>query len=202
MISFDYPAAWKEKTDEELVILCKDGETEAFSVLLSKYLPLIRYKINRFPVRASDKEDMIQESMIAFVYAIRGYKPEKQVGFKQYALVCIQNRILSAVQATMQLKQLPLQNYISLDTEDGVYTWVGEDTDGDPEALLIKKEELERKKQVMHALLSAFEFDVLMLYLKGWSYEEMASKLDVAPKSIDNALQRIRKKLRAVCSSD
>lgn len=199
---FDTPQRLQGKTDEELVELCKAGDSAAFAVLMSGYLPFIRYKVNHLPARSSDREDIVQESMIAFVHAIRGYKPEKQSGFRQYAFVCILNKIRSIVKAGAQPSRLPLQNYISLDTEDRLQFPQEEDTLSDPESLFIKKEELQRKKQVMHALLSAFEFEVLMLYLKGCSYEEMASSLDVTEKSIDNALQRIRKKLRAVCSND
>lgn len=188
-------------TDEEIVLSAQNGSIEATDYILRKYKPFISMKSTSYFIAGGDRDDLIQEGLIGLLKAIRVYNPEKDASFKSFADLCITRQIISAVKASLRLKHSPLNTYVSLDKpynkenyDTSLLDIIASDGTSNPEAIVIGKENLELVEVKMEELLSAFECRVLSLYLTGKSYSAIASILDKDPKSIDNALQRIKKK--------
>ena len=180
--------------DEELILHVKAGNENAFVVLFSRYICTIRALSVNQPAGV-EQEDLIQEGLMGLFSAANSYLIDAAASFKTYAVRCIKNRILSARKTALRLKNIPLSLYTSLDSDEiGEFALVDEESN--PEQYLLRREAFETLELNMLSRLSKMEFGVLKLYLSGYSYEAIAAKLDSNPKMVDNALQRVRRKLR------
>jgi RNA polymerase sporulation-specific sigma factor len=190
------------KTDEENVEAVRDGSSEALEYLIHKYKNFVRAKARSYFLIGADREDIVQEGMIGLYKSIRDFKEDKLSTFKAFAELCITRQIITAIKTATRQKHIPLNSYVSLDKP--IYD---EDSDRtlldvicgsrmtDPEELIINQEEFSGLEDKMGEILSDLERKVLMLYLDGRSYQEIAVDLDRHVKSIDNALQRVKRKL-------
>ena len=195
---------YEQKKDEELVLMAQNGDEAAQEYLLDKYKSLVRAKSRAYFLIGADSEDLIQEGMIGLYKAVRDYNEEKNASFRSFAELCINRQMITAIKAATRQKHQPLNSYVSLNKP--VYEEESEQTYMDflqssssallnPEALLIGQENKSFLENQMVKNLSSFETRVLVLYLQGRSYFEIAHVLDKPEKSIDNALQRVKKKL-------
>ena len=194
---------YNKLSDEELVLRYHGGDNDAADYLVDKYKNLVRMRARSYFLVGADNDDLIQEGMIGLYKAIRDYNVEKNVTFMTFASLCISRQIMTAVTAYNSLKNSPLNKSISLDAP--ITDEQGEDTvlsevipskeEGNPEELYISKEQSEHTVALLFSSLSKMERQVLELYKEGLSYTEIAQVLNKSPKSIDNALQRIKGKL-------
>lgn len=191
-----------EDSDEEIVIKAKDGDVDALEYLLCKYEKSVKLKSKSYFLIGADKDDIYQEGMIGLYKAIRDFNPEKQVTFKAFAEICISRQIITAIKTATRQKHIPLNTYISLNKpvyeDESDRTLVDILTSlkiSDPEEVMIGKEQMEFIEKEISKVLSNLELEVLQSYLDGKSYQEIASDLDRESKSVDNALQRVKKKL-------
>src|SRR5690606_13350739 len=188
--------------DEELVELIHEGESEALDYLINKYRNFVRAKARSYFLIGADREDIVQEGMIGLYKAIRDFKGDKLASFKAFAELCITRQIITAIKTATRQKHIPLNSYASLDKpifdEESDRTLMDVISGAkflDPEELLINREKLSNIEGKMMELLSDLERKVLALYLDGRTYQEISDELDRHVKSIDNALQRVKKKL-------
>lgn len=196
----------KQYSDEELIVLYRTGSEKAIEVIFERYKNLVRKKAKAMFLAGGDNDDLIQEGMIGLYKAVRDYKAEKEASFATFASMCINRQMITAVTASNRKKNVPLNTYVSFDTPAGT----GEDTDmrlvdilqpeteQDPEKLFIDKEHTEDLQTRLYKMLSKFETQVLNLYIEGMDYIQIAEELGKQPKSIDNALQRIRSKVSKI----
>lgn len=189
-------------TDDELIIISKEGNGYAIEVLLERYRNFVRARSRTYFLIGADKEDIIQEGMIGLYKAIRDYKPEAQASFKSFAELCITRQIITAIKTATRQKHIPLNSYISLskpvydDESDRVLLdTVFERKRLDPEEIMIDKERFYSIEEKLSKILSKLEWSVLLKYLEGKSYVDIAAQIGKTEKSIDNALQRIKKKI-------
>lgn len=198
---------YRELTDEALIQRQRDGDMNVTDFLMNKYKNLVRKKAGTMFILGADKEDLIQEGMIGLFKAVREYDSGRDASFYTFADLCISRQMYSAVQASSRKKHIPLNTYVSIfaRTDDGeqegrkledVFYDAATKTVTDPEALMIDRENVARVEQTIDTELSAFEKEVLSLYLTGMTYTEIAKVLNREEKATDNALQRIKKKLR------
>lgn len=190
------------KKDEELVAMAKSGNDRALEYILCKYQNFVKAKAKSYFLIGADKEDIYQEGMIGLFKAIRDFKDDKLASFKVFAELCITRQIITAVKTATRQKHIPLNTYVSLNKP--IYD---EESDrtlldilsgirvSDPEELIIDREEMESIESKIEEVLSGLEMEVLNSYLDGKSYQEIATDLDRQAKSIDNALQRVKRKL-------
>lgn len=187
-------------SDEEIIIRIRENDTDAMDHLIDRYRNLVRKETREVYMIGADSEDLVQEGMIGLFKAIRDYTPDKKASFYTFASLCIKRQIYSAVTSSNRKKNAPLNNYVSFyaDDHDGysrlIDSLVAED-ESDPEASVLLQERLRGLIAKIESDLSKFERTVLDLYLDGQSYTEIAKKLSKTEKSIDNAIQRIRRKL-------
>ena len=185
-------------TDEELVERIRAGETSCMDTLIERYKRQVRNQARTLYLIGGDSDDLIQEGMLGLFKAIRDYRPEKEVSFEAFAKLCISRQLYSAVQAAGRQKHVPLNTYVELSDQ------LDAQDDGpqgkSPEELLIDRENMEKLKEEIWQLLSPMEKKILRSYLDGESYTETASGLNKSPKSVDNALRRIRRKLKKFLS--
>lgn len=195
--------------ERELLLRCKNGENKAMEEMLNRYKNMVRSKATALYLVGADKEDLIQEGMIGLFKAIREYNPEKNDSFTAFAGLCITRQMYSAIKSSNTKKNQPLNNYISFDAvadaEDAQLSGGGSKGYGaiayrqkSPEEFLIDKERSVRLEEEVLARLSFMERQVLALYTAGLPYQEIAKRMGKDPKAIDNALQRIRKKLKTM----
>ncbi len=192
----------KQYTDEWLAGQAQQGNREAEEHLLDKYKPLVKAKSRTYFIIGADNEDIIQEGMIGLYKAIRDYEREKNASFRSFAELCITRQMITAIKAANRQKHQPLNSYVSLnkpvfedESEETFLDLLQEGEQFNPEVMLIGQENKMVLEHHMVKALSRFEVRVLLLYLQGRSYFEIADLLDKPEKSIDNALQRIKKKL-------
>lgn len=188
--------------DEKIVDDARDGDPEALEYLIKKYKNFVRSKARSYFLIGADKEDIIQEGMIGLYKAIRDYNQDKLTSFRAFAELCITRQIITAIKTATRQKHIPLNSYISLNKpiydEESDRTLLDVLTGAkitDPEELIISREELQSIESKIGEILSDLEWEVLMSYLQGKSYQEIAVDLDRHVKSIDNALQRVKRKL-------
>ena len=195
---------YKSAKDEELVLMAQNGDDAAQEYLLDKYKSLVRAKSRAYFLIGADSEDIIQEGMIGLYKAVRDYNEEKNASFRSFAELCVNRQMITAIKAATRQKHQPLNSYVSLNKpgyeEESEQTYMDflQSSSGsllNPEALLIGQENKSFLEDQMVKNLSSFETRVLVLYLQGRSYFEIANVLDKPEKSIDNALQRVKKKL-------
>lgn len=187
--------------DEALLMQIRNGDNEALESLINKYKNFVRSKAKTYFLIGADKEDIVQEGMIGLFKAIRDFKDDKLVSFKSFAEICVTRQIITAIKAATRQKHMPLNSYVSLskpifedDGERTLIETINHDSVSDPELLFISKEEVTRIEDKIHEVLSPFEMEVLYAYLQGKSYQEIAAVLNKEVKSVDNALQRVKKK--------
>ncbi len=193
-------ALYTERSDSELAELAKAGDRAAEEALVVRFGRLVRACARPLFLMGGDSEDLVQEGMVGLLAAIREYDPERKVSFRAYAEVCIRNRLLSAVKAASRDKHTPLNSYVPLDPAlfDGTDSDERRTVDqrqGNPEALFIHQEDMQERMNRIYSQLSPLETRILRLYLSGLSYSEIASKCNRPLKSVDNAVQRIRRKI-------
>ena len=187
--------------DDNMVFRAKAGDEKSLNHILKKYRNFVRSKAKPFFIVGADKEDILQEGMIGLFKAIRDYDEEKTVSFRAFAELCVTRQIITAVKTATRQKHIPLNSYISLnkpmseeDPDKTLMDMMKNSHISDPEQLIISKEEMKLIEEKTKEMLSEFETRVLSLYLKGYSYNEISEKLCKHPKSVDNALQRIKRK--------
>ena len=191
-------------TDEEIISQIKQGDEQALTYLLNKYKELVNVKVGKYFMIGAEKEDIVQEGMIGLFKAIKTFNAEKQNTFKTFANMCIERQLITAIKTSNRQKHMPLNSYLSLnlsaydnneddDSVELIDTFDSK-TIEDPLETITKKEYYEEIQEVIEKSLSKFEKQVLERYIKGESYIAIAEKLDSPVKSVDNAIQRIRKK--------
>lgn len=191
-----------EYNEEEVVALARTGDPRAQEFLIKKYKNFVRGKARSYFLIGADREDIIQEGMIGLFKAIRDYRPDKIASFKAFAELCITRQMITAIKTATRQKHIPLNSYISLnkpiydeDSERTLLDVVAGRTISNPEELVISREEFDSIEAKIGEVLSDLELQVLTYYLDGKSYQEIAENLDRHVKSIDNALQRVKRKL-------
>jgi RNA polymerase sporulation-specific sigma factor len=194
----------KEATDEELVEIARTGDDQAIDALLGRYRHYARAKARTYFLAGADKEDIVQEGMIGLYKAIRDFQHERNIAFRSFAELCMTRQIITAIKTATRQKHVPLNSYVSLNKpasdEDGDRTLadsIAADPRVDPAEMVISAEEVESLRSSMGQILSSLETEVLQLYMDGKSYQEIGDILGRHVKSIDNALQRIKRKLEA-----
>jgi len=192
-------------TDDDLLALFRQGHVEALNLLIQRYRRFARSKARGYFLVGADFDDIEQEGMIGLFKAVRDFRPERQASFRAFAELCITRQILTAIKTATRQKHQPLNRYVSLSglrvVDDPSEWWVEELLDDhhvpDPADEVVSSEGMAAMRQSMAEMLSNLEVDVLRLYLEGRSYQEIGVLLGRHVKSIDNALQRIKRKLEA-----
>lgn len=187
---------YDEYKDEELLRMMRNGESEVADYLVDKYKCLVRQKSRALYLAGGDQEDLIQEGMLGLFKAIQGYQEEREASFATFAALCIDRQLYSAISMSQRQKHQPLNSFVSLSepVSEQELRLIDEET---PEEILINRENLDRIHEKIRKILSPFEYEVLQLYLKGYGYQQIARQMQKPPKAIDNALQRIRSKVRS-----
>ncbi|WP_333861714.1 RNA polymerase sporulation sigma factor SigH [Clostridium sp.] len=195
-------SSFEERLDEEVVIQAKEGNVRAQEYMINKYENFVKSKAKSYFLIGADKEDIYQEGMIGLYKAIRDFKTDKLSSFKAFAELCVTRQIITAIKTATRQKHIPLNTYVSLnkpiydeESDRTLLDVLSESKVADPEELIISKEELKHIHSEIGEVLSNLEMEVLMSYLDGKSYQEIACDLDRHAKSIDNALQRVKRKL-------
>jgi RNA polymerase sporulation-specific sigma factor len=188
--------------DEEIVEDSRAGDDKALEYLINKYRGFVRAKARTYFLIGADREDIIQEGMIGLYKAIRDYREDKLSSFRAFAELCITRQIITAIKTATRQKHIPLNSYVSLnkpifdeESDRTLMDIISEERISDPEEMVINREEFSGIEAKMSEILSGLECDVLTLYLQGKSYQEIAVDLNRHVKSIDNALQRVKRKL-------
>lgn len=188
--------------DEEIVEDARQGDPRAQEYLIKKYKNFVRAKARSYFLIGADREDIIQEGMIGLFKAIRDFRCDKISSFRAFAELCITRQIITAIKTATRQKHIPLNSYVSLnkpiydeESDRTLLDVLSGKKISDPEELLISREELSNIESKIGEILSDLEWQVLMYYLQGKSYQEIAEDLDRHVKSIDNALQRVKRKL-------
>lgn len=188
--------------DEEVVELARSGNEVALEYLINKYKNFVRAKARSYFLIGADREDIIQEGMIGLYKAIRDFRVEKLTSFRAFAELCITRQIITAIKTATRQKHIPLNSYVSLnkpiydeESDRTLLDILSGTKVSDPEELVISQEEFNAIEKKMGEFLSDLEWQVLTFYLEGKSYQEIADQLDRHVKSIDNALQRVKRKL-------
>lgn len=196
---------YEDISDEELLGQLSVGNDSITEYLCKKYKHLVMKKANALYLIGAEKEDLIQEGMIGLFKAIRDFSPEKESSFYHFAELCISRQMYHAIEASRRLKHAPLNSYVSLSAgsgeEESGLTYgdlIGDTSEHNPERLFIEQEDYQNLFAQLEQLLSPMEKRVCDLYLQGMDYRQIADYMGKSPKSIDNALQRIRKKISAM----
>src|SRR5690554_2035410 len=191
-----------EIADESMVEIARDGNLEALEYLIRKYKNFVRAKARSYFLIGADREDIVQEGMIGLYKAIRDFRPDKLASFRAFAELCVTRQIITAIKTATRQKHIPLNSYVSLnkpiydeESDRTLMDVISGNKVTDPEELVISREEFLDIEHKMGEFLSDLEWKVLMYYLDGRSYQEIAGDLRRHVKSIDNALQRVKRKL-------
>src|SRR3954465_1579330 len=196
--------AQRELEDLQLVLRARNGDGEALEALIRRYTGFVRLKASSYFLAGGDSEDLIQEGLIGLYKAVRDFRHDKETSFRSFAELCVTRQIITAIKTATRFKHSPLNSYVSFS-----HTPSGQDPDGectlgdalpgsavnDPVVCVISTEELQSLVFCLGRGLSPLEADALRLYLEGSSYEEMAEDLGCDTKTIDNALQRVKRKV-------
>ena len=194
----------EEYLDEEIIVeQARKGDPKAQEILIKKYKNFVRSKARSYFLIGADREDIIQEGMIGLFKAMRDYQPDRVSSFKSFAELCIKRQIITAIKTATRQKHIPLNSYVSLnkpvfddDSDRTLYDVMSNNSkELNPEHLIIKREELSHIEEKMGEVLSDLEWKVLNAYLEGKSYQEISIEMNKHVKSVDNALQRVKKKL-------
>ena len=192
--------------DEDLIEIIKSGDKYALDYLINRYKELVNIKVSKYYIIGAERDDIVQEGLIGLFKAIKCYKPDQHNSFKSFANMCIERQLITAIKTSNRQKHMPLNSYLSLNMsaydEDGdsdsndtsIMEVFNSSLIEDPLDTITKKEYYTSVENAIDKSLSSFERQVLSRYINGESYVEIAQKLDTPVKSIDNAIQRIRKK--------
>ncbi len=198
-------AEFEKVQDDELVAMAQAGDEGALEAILMRYKPLVHKKSQPYYLAGGDDDDIVQEGLIGLYKAVIDFDKDKFPLFKVFAGVCIERRIISAVKKASRQKHTPLNSYISLsnsayDGEQGIALdeVIDSGRGGDPEKILIERENISGLEGIINNALSPLEMQVLLCHLNGRSYKETAGELGKDVKAVDNAMQRIKKKLENV----
>jgi len=196
------PSDFQLMIDEEVVEFAREGDDVALEYMINKYKNFVRAKARSYFLIGADREDIIQEGMIGLYKAIRDFRLDKLSSFRAFAELCITRQIITAIKTATRQKHIPLNSYVSLnkpiydeDSDRTLLDVISGSKISDPEELIISREEFDDIEEKMGEILSSLEWKVLMSYLEGKSYQEIAEDLKRHVKSIDNALQRVKRKL-------
>jgi RNA polymerase sigma-H factor len=198
--------AQRELEDLQLVLKARNGSTGALDTLMRRYQGFVRLKASSYFLAGGDADDLVQEGMVGLYKAVRDYRPEKETSFRSFAELCVTRQIITAIKTATRFKHAPLNGYVSFS-----HTPAGQDGDGectlgdalpgpsvdDPSVCVISTEELQSLVFSLGTGLSRLESDALRYYLDGYSYEQMGEELGCDTKTIDNALQRVKRKILA-----
>ena len=196
--------AQRELEDLQLVIRARNGDGTALDLLIRRYTGFVRLKASSYFLAGGDSEDLIQEGLIGLYKAVRDFRSDKETSFRSFAELCITRQIITAIKTATRFKHAPLNTYVSFSQTPAGQESEGDCTLGDalpgplvdePSICVISTEELQSLVFCLGTGLSKLEADALRLYLEGCSYEEMAQELEVDTKTIDNALQRVKRKI-------
>ena len=196
--------AERELEDLQLVIRARNGDTKAMDTLMRRYTGFVRLKSSSYFLAGGDSDDLIQEGLIGLYKAVRDFRSDKETSFRSFAELCITRQIITAIKTATRFKHSPLNSYVSFSQTPAGQESEGDCTLGDalpgptvdePSIMVISTEELQSLVFCLGTGLSQLESDALRLYLEGSSYEEMAELLEVDTKTIDNALQRVKRKI-------
>ncbi|MCT1579209.1 RNA polymerase sporulation sigma factor SigH [Oceanobacillus kimchii] len=195
--------------DTDLLKFIRQGNSHALDLLIQRYISFVRGKARTYFLVGADKEDIIQEGMIGLYKAIRDYDVDKLSSFKAFAELCVTRQIITAIKTATRQKHIPLNSYVSLDkpiydeeSDRTLLDIIGGSIDVDPQELLISQEDYGTLEHKLSKLLSDLEKKVLQLYLDGRTYQEISEHLNRHVKSIDNALQRVKRKLEQLMESN
>src|SRR5881227_1203165 len=194
----------RELEDMQLVLKARNGDSGALDVLIRRYTGFVRMKASSYFLAGGDGEDLVQEGLIGLYKAVRDFRTDKETSFRSFAELCVTRQIITAIKTATRFKHQPLNQYVSFS-----HTPAGQDMDGEctlgdalpgsivdePSVVVISTEELQSLVFTLGTGLSTLESDALRLYLEGSSYEEMADELACDTKTIDNALQRVKRKI-------
>jgi RNA polymerase sporulation-specific sigma factor len=194
----------RELEDLQLVMRARNGDTSARDLLVQRYTGFVRMKASSYFIAGGESEDLIQEGLIGLCKAVRDFRPDKETSFRSFAELCVTRQIITAIKTATRFKHTPLNNYVSFSQ-----TPAGQDADSDctlgdalpgshthdPAVVVISTDELKSLGFCLGTGLSPLESDALRMYLEGSSYEQMAEDLDCDTKAIDNALQRVKRKI-------
>ena len=201
---------YETMTDEQLIRALRDGERGVMDFIMVKYKSMVRKKARAMFLLGGENEDLIQEGMIGLIKAVRDYDAAQGASFASFAELCVSRQMYSAIEASRRKKHLPLNSYISLyeegETEDDgrnvpLIDTIESEGESDPEAIYFGKEYTEAFVEQLKERLSPLEKHVLYLHLMGTDYRTIAELLDKSPKSVDNALQRIKSKVEKMLNS-
>lgn len=192
-------------SDEELVAMAQDGDRYALEYIIAKYRRFVCSKIKTYFLIGAEDEDMIQEGMIGLYKAVRDFRPDRHSLFKTFASVCIRRQIITAIKTATRQKHIPLNSYVSLDkkmydskNDVTLIDTIVRGSSQDPETIIIDRENMSGIEYRINKALSKLELQVLVYYLEGCSYQEIAERIKKDVKSVDNAIQRIKKKMEAI----
>jgi RNA polymerase sporulation-specific sigma factor len=197
--------AERELEDLQLVIRARNGDGHSMDTLIRRYTGFVRLKASSYFLAGGDSEDLIQEGLIGLYKAVRDFRSDKETSFRSFAELCITRQIITAIKTATRFKHAPLNTYVSFSQTPAGQESEGDCTLGDalpgpsvdePSIMVISTEELQSLVFCLGTGLSKLEADALGLYLEGSSYEEMAEELAVDTKTIDNALQRVKRKIQ------
>ena len=200
---YPFDSKYELMQDEEIINKIKAGDKSALNYLMEKYKELVNMKVSKYYIIGAEKEDIVQEGMIGLYKAIKSYSDDKNTSFKSFAIMCIERQLITAIKTSNRQKHMPLNSYLSLNTaaydnddENSVelIDTFNNDTTEDPLETIMKKEYYEQIQNSIEKSLSKFEKQVLDRFIKGESYNVIAKRLNSPVKSVDNAIQRIRKK--------
>jgi RNA polymerase sporulation-specific sigma factor len=194
----------RELEDLQLVLKARNGSSVAMDQLIRRYTSFVRLKSSSYFLAGGDSEDLIQEGLVGLYKAVRDFRPDKETSFRSFAELCVTRQIITAIKTATRFKHAPLNTYVSFS-----HTPAGQESDGDctlgdalpgpsvddPSVCVISTEELQSLVFTLGSGLSSLEADALKLYLEGESYEDMAERLGCDTKTIDNALQRVKRKV-------
>lgn len=186
---------YEEYSDEKLIEAMQSGDQPAEEYLLDKYKTVVRKKVRAMYLIGGETDDLIQEGMLGLFKAVRDYKDDKDASFATFANLCIDRQLYNAIQSSNRKKHGPLNSYVSLSDEE-FETELRQVSEQNPEAIVIGNEQAKGLRILIQKNLSSFENEVLRRYLEGADYLQIAEELKKPPKSIDNALQRIRSKVK------
>ena len=195
---------YDNKTDEEFIEIIKSGDKLAFDYLMNRYKELVNIKVSKYFIVGAEHDDIVQEGLIGLFKAIKSYKPEMKNSFKSFANMCIERQLITAIKTSNRQKHAPLNSYLSLNisaydedqsnSDTGLIDVFDATLMEDPLDMITKKQYYQKIEDTIDKSLSDFEKKVLNKYINGESYVKIAEHLDTPVKSIDNAIQRIRKK--------
>ncbi len=192
--------------EAEVLSLAKEGETAAVEFMLNKYKNFVKSKARTYFLIGAEKSDIIQEGMIGLYKAIKDYNPQSGASFRSFADLCITRQIITAIKTATRQKHMPLNSYISLnkntddENDNTMIDSISENRHLDPEEIMINKERMSFIESKLNSSLSTYETNVLKGYIAGKNYAEISMELGKSEKSIDNALQRIKKKIEKLTS--